>query len=278
MSLMYALRHRRPCNQMHSDTHLPGMDKKILPAIAGISAAIAITTTLDATGYTVFSALPLFPLTALFWYLQKFSRAEIGLAWGPPYAYGLALAYPAIVLSLIGLIAFLAGAVDTSQADWNKTFLNMALMSSTGVILVTITEEGFFRGWLWASLKRAGKSDLYVLVWTSLAFTAWHISAISLDTGFDVPANEIPIYLVNATFLGLVWGLLRQVSGSVVVPAVCHSVWNGIDYPLYGFGEKVGALGIEETHIYGPEVGIIVVAINAVVVGALFYKLSWNRK
>jgi hypothetical protein len=214
------------------------MDKKILPAIAGTSAAIAITTTLDATGYTVFSALPLFPLTALFWYLQKFSRAEIGLAWGPPYAYGLALAYPAIVLSLIGLIAFLAGAVDTSQADWNKTFLNMALMSSTGVILV----------------------------------------AISLDTGFDVPANEIPIYLVNATFLGLVWGLLRQVSGSVVVPAVCHSVWNGIDYPLYGFGEKVGALGIEQTHIYGPEVGIIVVAINAVVVGALFYKLSWNRK
>jgi len=254
------------------------MNKNMLPAIAGVAIAILITTTMDATGYSMFSALPLFPLAGLFWYLQKFSRAEIGLVWGPPYAYAIALAYPAVVLSAIGLIAFLAGAVDTSEADWNKAFLNMALMSSTGVIMVTITEEGFFRGWLWAALKRAGKSDTFVLIWTSLAFTAWHISAISLDTGFDVPANEIPIYLVNATLLGLIWGLLRQISGSVIVSAVCHSVWNGIDYPLYGFGEKVGALGIEQTHIFGPEVGIVGVGVNLVVVGALFYKLSWNRK
>lgn len=254
------------------------MNKNMLPAIAGTVIAILITTTMDATGYSAFSALPLFPLAGLFWYLQKFSRAEIGLVWGPPYAYGLAIAYPIIVLGVIGLIALTAGAVDTSEADWNKAFLNMALMSSTGVIMGMITEEGFFRGWLWAALKRAGKSDTYVLIWTSLAFTAWHISAISLDTGFDVPANEIPIYLVNATLLGLIWGLLRQISGSVIVSAVCHSVWNGIDYPLYGFGEKVGALGIEQTHIFGPEVGVIGVGVNLVVVGALFYKLSWNRK
>ena len=248
------------------------------PAIVGIIVAIAITTTMDATGYFMFSALPLFPLAGLFWTLQKFSRAEVGLVWGPPYAYGLAIAYPIVVLGLIGLIALAAGAVDTSEADCNKAFLNMALMSSTGVLMATITEEGFFRGRLWAALKRAGKSDTYVLVWTSLAFTAWHISAISLDTGFDVPANEIPIYLVNATLLGLIWGLLRQISGSVIVSAVCHSVWNGIDYPLYGFGEKVGALGIEQTHIFGPEVGVVGVGVNLVVVGALFYKLSWNRK
>jgi membrane protease YdiL (CAAX protease family) len=175
------------------------MNRNMLPAIAGTALAILITTTMDATGYAMFSALPLFPLVGLFWYLQRFTRAEIGLVWGPPYAYGLAVAYPVIVLGLIGLIALAAGAVDISEADWTKTLLNIALMSSTGVIMVTITEEGFFRGWLWAALKRAGKSDTYVLIWTSLAFTAWHISAISLDTGFDVPANEIPIYLVNAT-------------------------------------------------------------------------------
>lgn len=254
------------------------MNKKMQPAIVGVVAAIAITTTMDATGYSIFSALPLFPLTALFWYLQKFSRTEIGLVWGPPYAYGLAIAYPVVVLGLVGLAAFTAGAVDTSETDWNKTVFNMALMSSTGVVMVMITEEGFFRGWLWAALKRAGKSDTYVLVWTSLAFTVWHVSAISLDTGFDVPANEIPIYLVNATLLGLIWGLLRQISGSVVVAAVCHAVWNGIDYPLYGFGERVGALGIEQTHIYGPEVGVVGVGVNLAVAAALFYKLSWNRK
>jgi membrane protease YdiL (CAAX protease family) len=66
-------------------------------------------------------------------------------------------------------------------------------MSSTGVIMVMITEEVLFRGWLWASQKRAGASDRAVLLWTMFAFIVWHISAISLDTGFDLPAKIIPI-------------------------------------------------------------------------------------
>ena len=67
----------------------------MLPAVTGVAVAIAITTTMDATGYSELSALPLFPLAGLFWYLQRFSRAEVGLVWGPGYAYALALAYPA---------------------------------------------------------------------------------------------------------------------------------------------------------------------------------------
>jgi hypothetical protein len=48
-----------------------------------------------------------------------------------------------------------------------------------------------------------------------------------------------------------------MVSGSVLVPAVSHAVWNGIDYPLFSFGEKVAALGITESHLYGPEDGLL---------------------
>ena len=150
--------------------------------------------------------------------------------------------------------------------------MNMTMMSTVGIVMVLITEEGFFRGWLWAALKRAGQSDLQVLLWSTLAFTAWHISAISLDTGFDIPANEIPIFLVNATLVGAVFGMLRMKTGSVVVPSVCHAVWNGLDYPLYGFGEKVGALGIEQTHIYGPEVGWLGMLLN-VIFAIAFYRL-----
>jgi membrane protease YdiL (CAAX protease family) len=238
------------------------MDRAMWPAAGGTLAAITITAIMDATGYFMFSALALFPLGAFFWYLQKFSRVEIGLTVGRGKDYAWALAYPLLVLGLMAAIAWVMGAVDVTGANWNKTFANIGLMSSMGILMALITEEGFFRGWLWASLKRAGRSDVYVLVWTTLAFTAWHISAISLDTGFDIPPSEIPIYLVNATLLGGIWGTLRMVSGSIVVPAVCHAVWNGLDYPLYGFGEKVGALGIQETHIYGPEVGIVGVALN----------------
>jgi len=248
-----------------------------MPAILGVTIAIAITTAMDATGLTAFSALPLFPLAALFWFLQRHSRREIGLTWGKPYYHGLAIAYPLVVLGSIGIIAFLAGAVDTADADLKKTVLNIFLMSSTGILIGVLTEEGFFRGWLWASLRRAGQTDKGALIWTTLAFTAWHISAITLDTGFDVPAGEVPIYLLNATMLGAVWGLLRMVSGSIVVPSVCHAIWNGIDYPLFGFGERVGALGIEQTHIYGPEVGVVGVGVNLLVVAILFRVLLKAR-
>lgn len=250
------------------------MSQPLKPAIFGVVIAIAITTTMDATGYSMFSALPLIPLAGLFWYLQKFSREEIGLVLGRWQAYGLSLAYPILVLGLVAVIALMAGAIDTSDADWNKAFLNMALMSTTGVIMVMISEEGFFRGWLWAALQRAGQTDRQVLIWTSLAFSLWHVSAISLDTGFDIPAAEIPIYLINATLIGVVLGMLRMASGSVVVPSVCHAVWNGIDYPLYGFGEKTGVLGIEQTHIYGPEVGVLGLGLNLIFATALWLWLT----
>jgi membrane protease YdiL (CAAX protease family) len=250
------------------------MNQPLIYAVLGVVIAITISTTLDATGYFMFSALPLFPLAGLFWYLQKFSRREIGLVWGNLRAYGLALAYPILVLGLVAAIAVIRGAIDTSNADWNKAFLNMALMSSTGIILTLITEEGFFRGWLWAALRRVGQTDRQVLIWTTLAFTVWHVSAISLDTGFDVPAAQIPIYLINATLIGGVLGMLRMASGSVVVPSVCHAIWNGIDYPLYGFGEKTGALGIEQTQIYGPEVGLLGVVLNIVFAAGLWYWIT----
>ena len=250
------------------------MNSVYKPAALGVAVAIAITTTMDATGFSMFSALPLIPLAGLFWYLQIFSRDDVGLVWGDLRTNVLAAGYPLLVLGSIGAIAWVSGAVDTSNADWNKAFLNMAVGSSVGIIMVLITEEGFFRGWLWAALIRARQTDKQVLIWTSIAFTLWHISAISLDTRFDIPASEIPIFLINATLLGAVFGMFRMASGSVVAPSICHAVWNGIDYPLFGFGERVGALGIEQTHIYGPEVGTLGVSVNLVFAVALWFWIT----
>ena len=246
------------------------MNTRLGPAIAGTGIAIAITTAMDANNLAAFSALPLAPLTALLWYLQKLSRVEIGLAWGSPGDYALGVVYPVFVLGLVALVASFFDAVDTSETDWGKTIINISLMSSIGILMGLVTEEGFFRGWLWAALQRAGQSDIQVLLWTSAAFTAWHVSAISLDTGFDVPAAEIPIYLVNATLLGLIWGMLRMISGSILVPSVSHAFWNGLNYPLFGFGENTGALGIQQTQIFGPEVGWLGIVVKLLFAVALY--------
>lgn len=70
------------------------------------------------------------------------------------------------------------------------------------------------------------------------------------------------MFLVNAAVLGANWGLLRSLSGSVVVASVSHGLWNGMAYALFGFGTHVGALGIQDTSLYGPEVGVLGLGLN----------------
>ena len=163
--------------------------------ILGVLAAIAVTTAMDAAGLSNFSALPLFPLMGLFWYLERLSRR--------------------------------------------------------------------------ASLERAGESPRRVLVWSSLAFSLWHLSAVTLETGFDLPPSQIPVYLINVVFIGVALGLMRWMSGSMIVTSLSHGVWNGIAYSFFGFGTRVGALGIQNTALYGPEVGLLGLALNVLFVAAL---------
>jgi hypothetical protein len=52
-------------------------------------------------------------------------------------------------------------------------------------------------------------------------------------------------------------------SGSIVVSSVSHGVWNGITYTLFGYGTRRGALGVSNTALYGPEVGLLGLGLNA---------------
>jgi hypothetical protein len=106
--------------------------------------------------------------------------------------------------------------LDVGKTENIKTLTNIGLCSIAGVLMVMNTEDGFVCGWLWASLKRAGKTDTEVLTLTSRAFIVRHVSAISLNTGFHLPAREVPIFLINRTIPGLLWGIMRMDSGSVL--------------------------------------------------------------
>jgi membrane protease YdiL (CAAX protease family) len=63
--------------------------------------------------------------------------------------------------------------------------------------------------------------------------------------------------------LGLIWGLLRLGSGSILVSSAGHGLWNGLTYVLFGVGSGVGALGIKDAGMFGPEVGSLGVCLNA---------------
>lgn len=232
--------------------------------------AIVVTATMDATGLSAFSALPLLPITAGLWYAQRLSRTEVGFCLGRPHHYALALLHPLAVIGLITGIAFALGAARIDAVPWKRAGVNILVNATAGILAVLFTEEGFFRGWLWASLKRAGLSENRTLLGTSVAFAAWHISAVAFDTGFRPEPDKVPILLTNALVLGLIWGLMRMMSGSAVVPSVCHSLWNAVAYSLYGFGTKGGALGVHETAVLAPEVGILGLVLNAIFAAMLF--------
>jgi membrane protease YdiL (CAAX protease family) len=193
---------------------------------------------------------------------------------GAPRDYGLAALYPLAVLGAVTVVAAAAGAANLAGADWHRAGTRFLLMGTSTILAVILTEEGFFRGWLWASLVRAGSSDRQALLWSSLAFALWHLSAVSLKTGFDLPAAQIPVFMVNAALMGAIWGLLRWISGSVIVASVSHGLWNGGAYVLYGFGTKVGALGVQKTALFGPEVGLLGLVLNLVFAAALWW---WAR-
>jgi CAAX protease family protein len=251
------------------------MNPALRPPLLGVLAAIAVTTSMDATGLTAFSALPLFPLLALFWYLQHFSRTAVGFTWGRWRHFGVAVCYPLLVLGTIALIAIGSGATSIAVPSWRKALLNIVLVTISTALVAPLTEEGFFRGWLWASLQRAGTSQIQTLLWSSAAFALWHLSWATLTVD-KLPPAQIPIFIGNAAFIGIIWGLMRLISGSIIVTGVSHGLWNGLDYGLFGFGTKVGVLGIANTAIFGPEVGILGLAVNLVFAAALY--ALWLRR
>ena len=243
--------------------------------ILGVLLAIAITTTMDATGLTVFSALPLLPLMGIFWSLERLSRKSVGFAWSRWPHYGLAVLHPIVVIGALLLIVTATGAADLARTHWSKAWLNFARVAAATIPGAAITEEGFFRGWLWASLERAGQPPKKAIAWTSAAFALWHVSAVSLKTGFDLPAERIPIFLLNVAAIGVIWGLMRWISGSLLVTSVSHGVWNGGAYVFFGFGTKVGALGVHNTALFGPEVGLLGLALNVAFAAALWL---WTKR
>jgi membrane protease YdiL (CAAX protease family) len=253
-----------------SASSVPEIRSLTLPII-GVVCAITVTAVMDATGLSTFSALALFPLLFLFWWLSHLSRTEVGFRVGRAKDYGMATFFPAAVMGAIAFIAWLAGAIDLSKTNWSKTAANLALMTVSTFLVAIITEEGFFRGWLWGSLQKAGMKTGRVIIWSSIAFALWHISAVTIDPDFKPPAAQIPIYLCNAAVVGVAWGLLRAQSGSIIVTSLSHGVWNGMAYMLFGFGSRTGSLGIRNTAVFGPENGLLGLGLNL-----LFACLLWR--
>jgi membrane protease YdiL (CAAX protease family) len=237
--------------------------------LIGVVLAIACTTALDASGYSAFSALPLIPLFAAFALVDRIPRRDLGFVGGKPAHYALAIAHPVVVMGSLAALAYAAAAIDLGAFNPGKAAANSAIFAFSTFLIAMVTEEGFFRGWLWAAIKRHGGGPVVTLALTTLAFVLWHVSFVFVSGEFHFARADVPLFFVNATLLGLIWGLLRLASGSIIVSSAGHGIWNGLAYALFGIGSEPGALGIRNVSLYGPEVGLYGAVLNAVAVAVL---------
>ena len=244
--------------------------------IIGAMAAIAATAAMDAVGLSGLGFAALFPLLLVFWAVQRLPAKSLGFAFGGWRHYAMAIAYPLVVVGAIAAVCLATGAADASHLDWRAAggaFAGALLMT---FVLALLTEEGFFRGWLFASLRRTGLDDGATAIWTGIAFALWHLPAVTMSAEDALPLAQVPVLLLNAAVIGATWGLLRAVSKSIVVTSLCHAVWNAAVYVFFGYGTTVGALGVTDTALYGPESGWLGLGVNLVVAGAVWH--AWRRR
>lgn len=199
------------------------------------------------------------------------SRRELGFTLGRGH-YAAATLAPLLVVGGVVWLATLTGVArvaDTGVGTLGLQIATMAFLTGVGSVL---TEDGFFRGALWAALERGGRSPDAILAWTSGAYVVWYLPFLRFEPGLTTGAEATVVHALNLFLLGLCWGALRLASGSVLVAAWTHGLWNGLAYTLFGFGMARGALGVTDPLRFDPERGWAGVALNA----ALFLWL-WRR-
>lgn len=247
------------------------------PAIAFVVVALLIAVAspmLEAlTGQGVLYNAVLLVAFAGLWAAFRLDKREMAWGWGGLRMHAGSFVYPLGVMALLAAAAWAAGDVHLA-GDPKKIVLNLVLVFLATWVVGLITEEGVYRGALWGMGMRAGWSDGAILVATSLAFAAWHVGVPLVEAEFRLPAWQLPIWLGNVVLLGLAWGLLRRISGSLLVPATAHASWNALAYVFFGYGEKATALHVERSWLFDPERGILGLAVNALVV----YNLLRTRR
>jgi len=244
------------------------------PLIASIG-AIAISPLLVlATAIGPVYNLWLAVMMVALWAVQRLTKREVGIAVGDPQSYFIALAYAVGIIGSIALGAWAAQLIDLKDYSAATVFRRLSLNFLVTFVLALVTEEGFFRGALWGSCERAGFSPAKTIVWTSLAFGLWHFAVPIIDPDFAQPLSKVPQYVVGSTVFGVAMGLLRLRSGSIIVPSLCHALWNASVYTFFGAGEKMGQLGISDPSVWDPERGYAGLVL-AVLVAVLLWR--WVR-
>jgi membrane protease YdiL (CAAX protease family) len=194
---------------------------------------IAVMIAAGATqGYTVGFLVPLLWLDTLlvvglaWWFLRRSGDEPRWIWLGEPSwlreaAYGLFVVFPAVTLLIAALSAGLTWAwpwlhnvADNPLKALLQTPRDTALMTVTVMIAGGLREEAQ-RAFVLTRFRQSLGGSVLGLLFFSLAFGAGHV-----QQGWDA--------VILTSLLGLIWGVVYLVRGSIVAPVVSHAAFDVI--------------------------------------------------
>ena len=221
---------------------------------------------MDFTGHMYFSLI-LLPLFLIGWILKKYTLKDLGIQVASVKDFLTALSHPILVIGLILFISFRAEVIEASHADWMGILYSIVLQIVIGIVVLLVAEEGFFRGLLWAWLEKNGSKESGLVYRTALAFALWELILCFIKHD-GLTAQQPFTFVINTLLLGMIWGQMRLKTGSILVPALSHAVWNALILVLFGTGQQVGLLTLSLKDICSPEVGLLGIILNGAYIWA----------
>lgn len=199
----------------------PVMTSAVMPALGARASDAALVETVFNT--LVFGAI----LIAAMIGAAADKRNALTLGTRPALNAAAGVAIGTAGISASAGYALLAGTlVNAGQAAAAPAMLGWGLVL---VLLQTLAEEAYFRGWLQPALaKRWGLTA--ALIATSLAFAGLHV----------VGGARAPISLLNLFLGGLMFGLLAARGGGLAAALGTHFAWNAVEQLGYGLDPNPG--------------------------------------
>jgi len=137
------------------------------------------------------------------------------------------------VFPIIIIAAIVGGTAYGKLADQGGTYILAMLL---GAVFIGVSEEVMFRGVGVTAFRRAGFTEGWVALWTSVIFGLVHATNL-----FSEGIAALPQVLVTAC-AGYFFYLARRVSGGLWLPILLHGLWDfGSMSNLLGESTSIGA-------------------------------------
>ncbi|SFI90106.1 CPBP family intramembrane glutamic endopeptidase [Thermoflavimicrobium dichotomicum] len=125
-----------------------------------------------------------------------------------------------------GLIVILGG-VEITGIEWNPEIGRAIVYWLFLFFLVALAEEIFARGYLFGLVKYLYAPKKVAVIVSAVVFALLH------SFNANVWSNVIP--MLELFFAGVLFAMLRQVSGGLWMPIGLHLTWNFFQGPIFGF-------------------------------------------